>query len=327
LSRENITCNTTNDTPKNASQLAQIIRDQPLADKFLQSLDSPSAVTVTGYSHDLRKFGEFIAPTAFGDVTREHVRAYRDHMVTKGLSRNTQKRYLATISSFYHFLADEGILQSPPIPRKLVVSKSRDRQAGSRTSLSKEQIEALLRNLDNQLKDARISCRTKWEWKLEKALRDRAFIHFLYKTGARNSEMRALEKTDLDMIAREARITGKGEKIRFVVFDSDTREIIEEYLNYRRDSESILFRSRKGGQMAISTIIRCFRDYCNQVALPKWVTPHALRHTLATRMMELGLNVKFISEFLGHSSIKITLDIYSHLSRGTKKDIYDSISL
>jgi integrase/recombinase XerC/integrase/recombinase XerD len=294
------------------------ISDKKTAFYFISSLDSPSSQTVLGYSHDIMHFANFCNPNSFCNATRQTFRDYKNHLLKKGLEKNSIKRYIASLSSFYHFLVDEELIETFPIPRKLLSFKSK--KTINKTILDEKMVKGLLAAPDRLIEESR-------GYKKEMLLRDKAILFFLYKTGIRNSELRLLEKKNINLEKREALIHGKGSKIRTVVFDQECREHILNYLSVRNDIDPILFRSKKGGHMSIMSLNRLFQKYKELADIDIKATPHILRHTFASRMLEKGANIKFISEFLGHSSVKITLDIYSHLSDSAKKNIYDSIAI
>lgn len=300
------------------SKIPQGIRDSHLARKFIENLDNPSSLTILGYSHDLAKFGGFLETGEFAATDRDTIRRYKTWLDEQGLMRNSVRRYLASLSAFFHYLVDEGMMVNPPIPKKLMTQRGDDTKK-SKLAVSVTMVDALLAapliNLPGK------------GFAREMALRDAAILQFLYKTGVRNSELRNIRLADISLTERRCKILGKGRKTRFVVFDDEAKEALEMYLESRKDGDSHLFRSRNGEALSLMSLVRMFRKYAVAANLPDWATPHSLRHTLATRLLERGANVKFISEFLGHSSVKITLDVYSHISEGTKKEMYDAIKL
>lgn len=294
------------------------IKDKNFAFNFINSLDSPSSKTVLGYSHDILHFANFCSPISFCNANRQTFRNYKNHLVSKNLEKNSIKRYIASLSSFYHFLLEEELIEIFPIPKKLISFKSK--KTMNKQILDDKMINDLLNSPDKLLFNSK-------GYKKEMILRDKAILYLLYKTGIRNSELRLLELKNINFEKREALIHGKGSKIRKVIFDVECKRHIENYLNYRTDNEPILFRSKKGGFISVMSLNRLFQKYKIMAHIDMKATPHILRHTFASKMLEKGANIKFISEFLGHSSVKITLDIYTHISDAAKKSTYDSIAI
>jgi integrase/recombinase XerC/integrase/recombinase XerD len=299
-------------------KIPDTIADKKFTFDFIESLDTPSAETVLGYSYDLYKFALFCSPNAFCSANKKLFRKYKNYLFQKGLTKNSIKRYLASLSSFYHFLVDENILKNFPLPRKLINQKTEHKT--TQKILDEKMVISLLNAPDTLIPENE-------GYKKEMIYRDKSILQFLYKTGIRNSELRLLRIEDIDLTKRQAIINGKGRKIRTVMFDNQCKEIYTQYLSLRNDQDPIAFRSKKGGHISIMTLNRIFKKYLNIAKIEHSATPHMLRHTFASKMLEKGANIKFISEFLGHSSVKITLDVYSHISDSVKKSMYDSISL
>ncbi len=155
--------------------------------------------------------------------------------------------------------------------------------------------------------------------------RDYAILSLLAYSGLRVSELCNLKVEDVDLNERVVYVrSGKGDKDRIVVISEKAVEAIENYLFDREDDLIYLFASRKGEKISRVQVFRLVKKYALMAGIKKNVTPHVLRHTLATTMLKRGVDIRYIQQFLGHSSVATT-QIYTHVNDEMLKHVYDSV--
>ncbi len=155
--------------------------------------------------------------------------------------------------------------------------------------------------------------------------RDYAILSFLAYSGLRVSELCNLKLEDVDFQERVVRVrSGKGDKDRIVVISPRAVEALQEYINTRDDSLEYLFASRKSERISRVHVFRIVRKYAKKAGIKKDVTPHVLRHTLATTLLKRGVDIRYIQQFLGHSSVATT-QIYTHVNDEMLKSVYDKV--
>ncbi len=155
--------------------------------------------------------------------------------------------------------------------------------------------------------------------------RDYAILSLLAYSGLRVSELCNLRFEDIDLSERVVYVhSGKGDKDRIVVISEAATEAIENYLMNRTDDIQYLFSSQKSEHITRVQVFRIVRKYANRAGIKKNVTPHVLRHTLATTMLRRGVDIRFIQQFLGHSSVATT-QIYTHVNDELMKHVYDEV--
>ncbi len=155
--------------------------------------------------------------------------------------------------------------------------------------------------------------------------RDFAILSLLVYSGLRVSELCNLRLEDIDFAERIVYVrSGKGDKDRIVVISQAAVNALEEYLSTRTDDMEYLFASRKSPQITRVQVFRIVRKYARLAGIKKNVTPHVLRHTLATTMLRRGVDIRYIQQFLGHSSVATT-QIYTHVDDEMLKSVYDKV--
>lgn len=295
--------------------------------RFLEYLEiekGRSLNTIRNYEHYLVVFIEESGCRVPEDITYEKVREFRmwlnRQMVGVGkrgvqpslMKRRTQNYYLIALRSLLKFFVREGISSLPP--ERIELAKTPQRELDL---ISKIELERLLASPDG---NSLASCR------------DRAILELFFSTGLRVSELASLDR-DIDLSRDYFSIRGKGEKVR-IVFLSDTAIFhIKEYLAKRTDVDDALFisigrggeegLSKKSGslRMNVRSIQRMIRQYAVKAGITKKVTPHVLRHSFATDLLENGADIRSVQSLLGHSSI-VTTQIYTHVTDARLHDIH-----
>lgn len=285
-------------------------------DNFLEQLKvvrKVSAHTIRAYARDLSDFVAFLEAegvTEWKQVTTLTLRQYLNWLFAQGYERRSIARKLSSVRSFFRFLARMGHipvnpaldLRQPRLPQKLP------------TVLEVSEVEQLLASPKTST---------------PRGLRDKAILELLYATGLRVSEVANLRISDVDFDEKLVRVKGKGGKERFALLHDEALNWLERYLTesrpvlLRRGKQitDFVFVSQKGTPLTVRQIHRIVDGYARKV-LGRRVSPHAIRHSFATHLLEGGADLRVIQELLGHSSLAAT-QIYTRLSRTHLKRVYE----
>ena len=303
---------------------------QPLREAFLEFLElnrNVSRHTLRAYRSDLAQFATFAAdrlgrtPTP-ADIDHRLIRAFLAELYERGLTRGTSARKLAAIRSFTRYLRREGVVDRNP--GALVDSPVVERRIPAH--LGREEMEALLGAPDAGTPLGR---------------RDRAILELFYASGLRLSELASLDLDSVNLSSRMVRVLGKGGKERIVPFNRPTAAAIRASLperqrlmdsapprtvrprrrGARRVPDDPLFVNKHGGRLSVRSIDRLVRKYATQAATRLGISPHALRHSFATHLLDAGADLRSIQELLGHSSISTT-QRYTHVSMAQITEVY-----
>lgn len=282
---------------------------ESLKREFLQytEIERGRAVkTIQNYDHYLTRFFNQMSISFINDITEESVREFRLWLNRQpgtgndSMKRRTQNYYLIALRAFLKFLRKRGI--DGLSPEKIELAKVPERHLDL---ISPTELDRLINSADGTD---------------ERGLRDRAILELLFSTGLRVSELCSLD-TDLDLSRDSFSIRGKGEKVR-VVFLSDTaKNAIRAYLKARKDMEEALFvnvpraRNAKGnrGRLTPRSIELLMKTYAAKAGITKKVTPHVMRHSFATDLLNNGADIRSVQQLLGHASINTT-QIYTHVT-------------
>jgi integrase/recombinase XerC len=270
-----------------------------------------SPLTVAAYACDLKEFCGFLAAKAPGVSLKtagpSQIRQYIAHLFdVRGYDSRTVCRKLSSIRALYRFLKITGILESDPafaIPGPSVAKRKP-------APLKVDEVMKLLRtSLAGRTDTAR--------------LRDTAILELLYASGIRRAEVAGVRLADVDLAERTIRITGKGNKQRTVVINRTAAAAIEAYLRVRpRSSDLALFLGRSGGGLTPKHVWRIFNNIYRVSGVQKHASPHTLRHSFATHLVENGVDLETVRELLGHESLATT-GVYLQLAMAHKRRAYD----
>jgi len=295
----------------------------PLIHKFVTYLEHErnfSVHTVRCYTTDLAHFAAFLGgPSATPDdlagpvfserlrrITPLDLRGYLAELRRADYSRATVARKIATLRSFYKFLARQGEVQANPV--KVIRTPRQEKRLPK--FLSAADVERLLNAPSG--KDML-------------SLRDSAMLEMLYSTGMRVSELVGMNLEDVDPIGECARVRGKGKRERFAPLGSYAIRSLNRYLEARaacgvRDAEAV-FINRHGRRLSSRSVRRKLDKYLRLAGLEGHATPHTLRHSFATHMLERGADLRAVQELLGHRSLSTT-QIYTHVTASRLKEVY-----
>jgi integrase/recombinase XerD len=279
---------------------------------YLMAECGVSPNTLAAYRSDIMKFSRWRqehAPGPLADVEIRTLAGYVDHLRESGLAPSSVGRHLASLSTFFRFLIFEGKLEEN-VAKLLVAPAVWDRLP---TVLSPAAVERLLEAPSTETPIGR---------------RDRAALETLYATGCRASEVAGLRPRDLDLIAGTLRCIGKGDKQRVVPLGSRAVACLRSYLERdrpalarRRPETETVFVTRQGKPLTRTGLWRIVHTYAVAAGLPGKVSPHTLRHSFATHLLEGGADLRVVQELLGHESLATT-QIYTHVSPGRLRDAY-----
>ena len=267
--------------------------------------------TLISYERDLVKFSDYMKKkgiASFGEVKKSNVTDFMLSEKDKGLSANSIARGLAAMKTFFRFLAREGflkmdvtsVIETPKLWKHLP------------DALSMDEVDDLLSKPN--LKD--------WI-----GVRDKACLELMYATGMRVSEVVNLNLSDVNLGLGVVKCLGKGSKERIVPLGKTANTAIKRYLENVRptlvksDSERGLFLTRLGHNMTRQMFWKIIKSYTKKARIRKNITPHTLRHSFATHLLERGADLRSVQEMLGHANISTT-QIYTHINKERLKMIH-----
>lgn len=326
--------------PTSASTIAgsrAMNTEQSLVQQFINYLSAErhfSAHTARCYAADLEQFCGYLLPPGKGepaaggfngeggashrhgidrrllDSDTDTVREFMSQLRDKNYCKSTVARKLATLRSFYKFLVRRGHLAVNPVAS--IRTPKQDKRLPKFLEL--EQIEKLFSNCDTTTL---------------LGARDRAILETLYSTGIRVSELIALNVGDIDLGTNVVRVRGKGKKERVIPIGPSAVKAILHYLDLRKGERAAgrteveaLFINKHGQRLSTRSVRRKLDKYLLEAGLDLSVSPHTLRHSFATHMLQRGADLRSVQEMLGHQSLSTT-QIYTHVSGERVKESYD----
>lgn len=281
---------------------------------FLEVSKNASPHTLRNYSIDLEDFRQFSEDPSIHSVHRKTIRNYLADLAAKQKSKSTLARRLSSLRSFFQYLHKQNIVQVNPL-EDIEHPKKEQRIP---QFLSYDQIERLFALPDTETL---------------MGFRDRAIMELFYSSGLRISELAGMNRQDINASECILRIRGKGKKERLVPVTQTALHWVCRYLNHearfrdgdgckKQQDEEAVFLNRHGTRLTTRSIDRHFQKYLMASGLSAKVTPHTIRHTIATHWLENGMDLKTIQLLLGHSALATTT-IYTHVSTKLKRKVYD----
>ena len=294
-------------------------------DKFLyyeEVVIGKSYNTIKSYKKDIMQFidylNEYEEIKDFEEVETMTFRSFIAYLnsgdkensknnIQKSVSKRSINRKISALRTFFKYLQEKKILKTNKVAYITMPKFEKELP----NVLNKEDI--------NKLRDA---------VNTEKitGIRDRLIIELLYSSGIRASELIDLNEYMVNIEEREIRVIGKGNKERITFFSENTKKWLEKYIeekkrkysNYTKDT---IFTNSRGEKLTTRSLRRLIADYAKKAGLQKEVTPHVFRHTFATELLNNGVDIRYLQELLGHSSISTT-QVYTHVSKAFLKDVY-----
>ncbi len=272
-------------------------------------LKGGSSRTISAYESDLRglqSFLDHLGVRQWNEVKVPQIRKYIALLTTQGLAKSTIARKLSCYRSFFEYLVREGLVPKN-IPRFISLPKQPKRVP---SFYFQEEIKGLLDSVSGS--DLL-------------TLRDRAILEFIYATGVRVSECVSLDIKDINLDEGFALVLGKGAKERYVLIGEVAINAIRAYLAQRArvTTANPLFINHRGGRLTDRSVRRVLHHRIEECAKLRQVSPHALRHSFATHLLDGGADLRVVQELLGHSSLSST-QIYTHTSRERLVQVYQS---
>jgi integrase/recombinase XerD len=268
-----------------------------------------SANSLSSYFIDLQRFSDGIQPLAPAGATAHDLGRYVESLYGAGLSARSIARHMTTLRNFYSFLTREGEIAADPseflIPPK--------QWSNLPKYLNRKEIDYLLGAPDRAKPTG---------------IRDRAMLELLYATGLRVTELCRLELNNVEKDSGVLRVTGKGNKQRLVPFGESASEAIADYLNQGRGAllkgraSRFLFVTARGGAITRQGFWKLLVGYGKKAGIFRDLTPHVVRHSFATHLVEGGADLRSVQIMLGHADISTT-QVYTHVARRRLREIVD----
>lgn len=262
--------------------------------------------TYKSYEDNLKMLSNYFDKTLTKELTSEQLKEY---FYGLNLSSKTKAHYITVFNSYYNFLTRENIISKNP----LCGIKMPKLEKKLPNYLTVEEIDKLL-NI-----------------KLEKSTdyRNKAMLELLYATGMRISELTNLQISQIDFDDDLVRVMGKGKKERIIPLNDIAIKCLKEYINDYRpfllklNTSEYVFINNFGGTISRQGFFKILKKLCNKAGIKKEVSPHTLRHSFATHLLNNGADLRIIQELLGHENL-VTTEIYAHLQNKKIKDDYDN---
>jgi len=267
--------------------------------------------TLLSYRSDLNQFDEHVNLTDVNQITSRHIDKYVKYLSDKGYLSTTKARKLASIRSFVSYLHSEGIIENDPTD--LIPTPKRAQHLPRVLNLS--DVKKLLQ-LPLHISSS------------ADAMRDAAMLQIAYASGLRVSEIIGLDVENIDFTVGSVRCMGKGSKERMVpvhriALDSVDRYVRRGRATFRQQESKALFLNQRGNRLTRQGFWGIVKKYAKLIGLENSMTPHTLRHSFATHLLEGGAPIRHVQELLGHASISTT-QIYTHLTVEFVRDQYDN---
>ncbi len=268
--------------------------------------------TLESYGRDLRQFQSYLRNghmDVLKDSSRNTILGYLNNLQTKGRAVSTISRNLAAIKSFYQYLVRERYIEKDPAAH--LESPKLEKKLPKILTIG--EVEELLKQPNNYLPTG---------------LRDKAMLELLYATGIRVSELISLNISDINLDMGYIKCYGKGAKERIVPLGSIAARCVQEYIAKGRTKlvrtyeEPALFVNHHGNRLTRQGFWKIIKKYAQEASINKEITPHTLRHSFATHLLENGADLRSVQEMLGHADISTT-QIYTHVTKNRLKEVYD----
>ena len=261
--------------------------------------------THTSYISDLYYFYLFVKKD-LRKVNDKDIRSYLEELNKQNEKPTSIRRKISTLKSFYKHLYKNNYIDKKDYPLNKTVYPKVEKRLPKFIYYND-----LLEILDESTRD-------------KDGIRDRLIIEMLYATGVRVSELVNIKYNDIDFNNRRIRVCGKGNKERIVYYGEYAEEVLKEYMNtHIKNDNGYVFINSKGGQLTTRGVRYIIDNIMNRLSVKVHVTPHVLRHTFATDMLNNGCDIKVVQELLGHASLQTT-EVYTHVTNERLKEVYYS---
>jgi integrase/recombinase XerC len=280
---------------------------------YLRAERDASPLTIRNYSADIAAFyawfeQKYKQECDWRRVDPFHLRGYLVHLNERRFDRATIHLKMSALRSLFKWLVRTGRVKQSPLAGLTLPKKMRKLPK----FLTIQQVEALLEApVKGKMKDGL------------SAWRDKAILETLYSAGLRIHELVQLNDDDVDMLGEVARVRGKGKKERLAALGGPAIEALQKYLQLRaRSTRGPLFVNRFGDRLTARSVQRMLKKYLIAAGLDPSLTPHKLRHSFATHMLDAGADLRNVQELLGHANLSTT-QIYTHITPERLKKVYE----
>ncbi len=287
--------------------------DDPLVPAYLDHLRNErnaSPRTVGNYDRALRAAALFLGTKSWREATAEDYRAYLFALMKRDRSRATIRLEFAALRSFYRFLCQRHGLAANPL-MAVSLPKAEKRLP---VFLTTAQIDALLRAPHEAKQEKQAPSWMPW--------RDAAILELFYSSGLRLAELAALDVADIDPVNETVRVLGKGSKERIVPVGEPALEAVQHYRRRAEVQSGPLFLSKLRRRLGAASIWGLVKKYLRLAQIPVPASPHKLRHSFATHLLDAGADLRSVQSLLGHASLSTT-QIYTHVTTERLKKAYD----
>lgn len=286
--------------------------DQECSDFFsyLSLQKRASKLTLTAYKTDLEQFTSFLSKEdpelQLKDISYQHIRHYISILIEKGNSAETSNRKLSALRSFFKYLQKHGLVESNPVTKL----KGPKRSKKLPSFIDESQAHSVFHDL---IFEESFS-----------GIRDKLLIEILYSTGIRRAELMNLKESDADLFNLQLKVLGKRNKERIIPFSIEMKRNLESYLNVKNNenlNSPWLLVTEKNKQLSPHQITRIVKDVLSKVSTAGKKSPHVLRHSFATHLLNNGADINAVKELLGHAGLSAT-QIYTHNTINKLKKTY-----
>jgi len=299
-------------------------REEPVQD-FLTHLEKERDVspnTIIAYRRDLEEFVKFLGSYygarewSWQGIDRLAIRGFLGHLTRKKLNKRSIARSLSAIRSFYKYLHRNELVEANPA--RGVNTPKQDKYLPA--YLDRAQIDLLFQSAELKAREGRFS-----------DVRNAAVLELFYSTGMRLSELRGINRMDIDLLSQQVKVRGKGRKERIIPVGDHAQLALRNYESKRdellraigpKGDRTAFFLSTRGKRISLRAIQNAVKSFLDLIDESSGLSTHSLRHTFATHLLDAGADLRAVQELLGHSSISTT-QIYTHTSIERLKQVYE----
>jgi integrase/recombinase XerC len=278
-------------------------------EKFMRYLEiekNYSAHTLLNYKLDLEDFKKFCGEIDLDKIDYLLLRKYLALLKEKSLGNRSVGRHLSALRSFFRFLTRENHIKVNPI----LMLSSPKLQKHLPSFMTEDEASKLIESAFAK------------DEKDERGLRDRAILETFYSSGLRISELVALGLNDVDFISGIVKVMGKGKKERVVPIGDAALSAIRKYIDKRKKKSEVVFLNKNGTRITTRGVRDIVEKYLKSAGIARGASPHTLRHSFATHLLNRGADLRTVQELLGHANLSTT-QIYTHLTTEKLKSVYD----
>jgi len=276
-----------------------------MVDKFLDYLKYEknfSDHTIINYRVDLDEFYKFLNNNNIKDVDVNLIRGYLKELYNKKYSSSSISRKISSLKSYFKYLESENKIKNNPMT--LISNPKKEKKLPN--FLNYNDLEKLLNTPDKET---------------EEGIRDLLILEMLYSTGIRVSELVNIEIKNINYGEHKILVLGKGNKERYVYYGTKCQNILNNYLKLGKANTNYLLVNKHGNKLNERTVRKIIEETTKKAGINVHVTPHVLRHTYATHMLNEGADLKSVGDLLGHENLSTT-QIYTHVSNERLRNVY-----